>query len=146
MRIDCLNGYFFFREDKIGEVAQFMAHYSLSLVAVDDYYTFEALEAAPDHSIKGASYLGNLATVNYEGKPWEVMGQNGYVFDLISGTVKAIASIVNIVSISQAGFYFVSPGLINPGAVTSDGRKVKSYRAKLSMATWSYRYSEVSYV
>lgn len=146
MRIDCHHGYFFFREDRTGEVAEVMAYYGFDLVAKDNYYTFPLLESAPDYSLKGAPILGNTATVNYEGNPWEVMEQNSLVFDLISGTVKPIATVINPVTISLAGFYFVSKGLINPGSVLSDGRKVKSYRGRLSTGTWSYRYSEVSYV
>lgn len=145
MRIDCLHGYFIFKEDHGGEASYFTNYYGLPLVGKDHYFTFPSLKDAPEYSIKGAPLLGQTATETFQGKPWEVMEKNGLVFDLTTGTVKPVSSIKTQVEISQAGFYFYSNGLINPGSLRTDGKKVKSYRAKIIQRTWSYRYSEVTY-
>lgn len=123
-----------------------MSQYGFTLVGKDDYFTFPLLEDAPDYSIKGAQILGNTATQTFEGKPWEVMESNGLVFDLITGLVKPLTSITTQVKISQAGFYFYTDGLLNPGSLRLDGKRVHSYRARLMKGTWGFRYSEVIYV
>lgn len=146
MTIDCLHGFFIIREDQPGEAAQFMSYFGLNLVGFQDFFTFEGLALAPTYSIKGAPLLGQTATANFSGKPWEVFEANGMVFDLISGSLKPIASITTQVKISQAGFYFYSEGLLNPGSLRTDGERVKSYRAHLLKGTWGFRYSEVDYV
>lgn len=145
MKIDCLNGFFIFREGQAGEISQLMSHYGIDLVGKDDYFTFGPLENVPTYSIKGAPLLSNTATATFSGEPWEVMGQNGLVFDLVTGTIKPKLSITTQVKISQAGFYFYSDGLLNPGSMTPDGKRVQSYRATLHKSTWGFRYSEVIY-
>lgn len=146
MRIECLHGYFKFTEERAGEVSQLMSYYGLTLVALHDYYTFQPLLEAPDYSLKGAPLLGQVASVNFEGSPWEVMEQNGLVLDVVTGQVVPITSVTSTFRMSQAGSYYFIDGLLNPGSIDSKGNRVKSYRGWVSTRTWRYKYSEVEYV
>lgn len=146
MRIKCLHGYFIFEEDFIGEVSKFITRYGIPIVQKDDQYVFEFLENAPDYSIKGAPFLGTVATETFEGKPWEVMEANGFVFNFNTGLISPIASITQKTTIQRAGNYFVADGLILPGSVLSSGSKIKSYFGWFSFDTLSFRYSGVQYV
>lgn len=145
MRIKCIHGYFIFQELRIGQVSDFMARFGLDLVPVGDYYTFADLEETPRHSLKGKELLGNVAIKNYEGEPWEILEQNGLVYDFDKGLVVPISSISVRTKVEQAGNRFVSPGLILPGSIT-DGGRVKDYSAWYSRDTLRFLYSEVAYV
>lgn len=145
MRIKCLHGYFIFTETKVGQVSNFMARYDLDLVPKDDYFTFSALEDAPSYSLIGLPYLGVPAIANYEGRPWEVMRANGFVYSFALGLVVPIESVSQLVGVRAAGNRFVSPGLILPGSVTDDGSRVTDYAAWFSRDTLRFNYSEVEF-
>lgn len=146
MRIRCLHGYFIFTELKVGQVSDFISRYGFDLVAIGDHYTFSALESAPKYSLKNKTLLGNVATSNFEGEPWQVFEKNGLVYDFDKGLVVPINSITKVTTIDQAGNKFVSPGLILPGSTTVGGERVKDYSAWFSRDTLTFLYSEVSYV
>ena len=145
MRIKCLHGYFIFQELKVGQISDFMARFGFDLVPVGSYYTFADLEDAPRYSLKGQQLLGNLATSNYEGEPWEIFEQNGLVYDFDKGLIVPITAIAVTTKVEQAGNRFLSPGLILPGSTTEGGR-VKDYSAWYSRDTLRFLYSEVGYV
>lgn len=146
MKVKCLHGFFIFEETKVGQVSDFMSLTGLKLVPWRDNFTFEKIELAPEYSIQGKAFLGFTALKTYEGEPWEVFEQNGVVYNFNTGLVVPIASVVQTIKVSMAGNRFVSPGLIIPGSLTSEGKKVKSYSGWFSRDTLRWLYSEVSYV
>ena len=146
MKIRCLNGYFMFDEERVGEVSDFISLYGRQLVSKDNYFTFFELADAPDYSLAGAPYLNAVATVTFQGRPWEVMGENELVFNFDIGELVPMASITKIVPIEIAGNYIISPGLIMPGSFTKEGSRVVDYVAWFSKGTAKFKYSEVSYV
>jgi len=145
LKIKCLHGFFIFEETSVGQVSDFIRRFGFSIVPWRGRYTFSALASSPDYSLKGKQLLGNIASVNFEGEPWEVFEKNGLVYDFSKGLIVPIASIVQATQIDQAGNRFVSPGLILPGSTTDDGR-VKDYSAWYSRDTLRFLYSEVAYV
>lgn len=146
MRVRCLHGYFIFDEMRQGQISDFMNLTGLSLVPKDNYYTFEGLEDAPEYSLLGKTYLNLPAVALYEGKPWEVFEANEFVFDFTTGLLVPITSIARIIEIKQAGNMFVSNGLILPGSLTTEGKRVKDYAAWFSRDRLTWHYSEVTYV
>lgn len=145
MRIRCLHGYFIFQELKAGQVSEFINLFGFSLSAKDDYFTFDFLLGAPDYSLILKPYLGVPATATFEGRPWEVMRENGLIYDFDLNIVKPILSVTQFFQIETAANYFISNGLILPGSVTADGSRVKDYSAWFSFSNSTFRYSEVSY-
>lgn len=146
MKARCLHGFFIFEEVKVGEVSDFVSYSGLSIVPRGTYFTFEGLQSAPRYSIQGKPYLGATTTKTFEGEPWEVMQANGLVFDFLTNTVKPLLSVTQLVSIKTAGHRFISNGLILPGSVTEDGKRVKDYAAHYSKESLRWLYSEVTYV
>ena len=146
MRVRCLHGYFIFNEMRQGQISDFMNLTGLSLVSKDNYYTFEGLEDAPEYSLVGKTLLNLPAIALFEGKPWEVFEANEMVFDFTTGLLVPITSIVRIIEIKQAGNMFVTNGLIQPGSLTADGKRVKDYAAWFSRDRLTWHYSEVAYV
>lgn len=146
MKARCIHGFFIFEEIKAGEVSDYVSYSGLSIVPRGPIFTFEALALAPSYSIKGKPYLGAPTTKTFEGEPWEVMEANGLTFDFLTNTLKPLLSVTQLVSIKQAGHRFVSNGLILPGSVTDDGKRVKDYAAHYSKETLRWLYSEVAYV
>lgn len=146
MKLRCMHGFFIFEEVKVGEVSAFASYTGLLLAPKGPYFTFEALANAPDYSIKGKALLGFTATKTFAGNPWEVFEANGVIYDFTSGTLKPIGSITQKTKINLAGNRFTSPGLILPGSVTDDGKRVKDYAAHFSKERLTWLYSEVSYV
>lgn len=146
MKVDCLHGFFIFRETKIGQVSDFMSLTGLNLVKWRDAYTFEGLLDSPGFSISGKPILGTPATATFEGEPWEVFEENGIVYDFGKGIVLPIATVLQNVKINLAGNRFISNGLILPGSLTADGKRVKDYSAWFSRDTLRFLYSAVDYV
>lgn len=146
MRVRCLHGYFIFDEMRQGQISDFMQYSDLILAPKDNYYTFEELVDVPEYSLIGKNLLNLPATALFEGKPWEVFEANEFVFDFTIGLLVPITSIARIIEIKQAGNMFVTNGLIQPGSLTADGKRVKDYAAWFSRDRLTWHYSEVAYV
>lgn len=144
MLIKCVHGFFKFYETESGQISKFNSLYGLEVVrTTDGFYTFSALQAAPDHSIKASTYLGAVATATFGGDPWDVMRANGLVYDWTTGTLKPLTQILVRAAFSDAGSYFVSSGLILPGSLASGGKRITDYTARLIWSSSKFRYTEI---
>lgn len=146
MRVRCLHGYFIFDETRVGQLSDFQSLTGLLLEPVGDHFTFAALVETPDFTLQGKPFLGFTATKNFEGSPWELFEANGVVYDFSKNLIVPIASISQKTRISLAGNRFISPGLILPGSLTEEGKRVKDYAAWYLEQRGTWLYSEVSYV
>jgi hypothetical protein len=145
MRITCLHGYFFFREQQPGEVAKYNSRFGQDLTKKDDYYTFAGLVDAPSYSIALKPYLGIPATSTFAGNPWEVMEKNNLVYDFQTATVRPSISIVTLVDPVRTYDYFTLQGLIQPGSLTRDWDRIVGYTAEFDTARMKFSYSELFY-
>lgn len=145
MRIDCLNGYFKITEAYAGDAARFSRLFSVKLVRVEDFITFEGLKDCPEYSVKGSSFLGATATATYAGKPWEVFKANGFVYNFQTGLIIPAAQVVTRVALYQSLNYYFTQGLLLPGSILFEGQKVSSYLCRFSFGDNSFKYSEVSF-
>lgn len=144
MKINCLHGYFTFHEERIGEVSDFVSLFGLELVFKDDHFTFADLAEAPDFSIKGYSYLNAVATKTFAGpRAWDTMRANEFVYNYDTGLIVPLTSISNLVSLKNAGKYYISSGLIVPGSLTDGGTRVTDYAAWFSTDSMRFRFSLV---
>lgn len=150
MKLRCLHGYFIFEETRPAQVSDFMRYTGLTLVPCGTYFTFEHLKNMPTFSIKGkALQIGKTplpATKTFSGEPWEVLEANGFVYNFQMGILQSIQSISQVVSIDDGGNRYVSSGMILPGSLTAEGKRVKDYAAHFSRSTLRFLYSEVTYV
>lgn len=142
MRVECIHGYFKFVEYRPGQISDFMSRYGLRISRAEDHFTFTDLVGAPDYSIEGGTFLGCLTTETYEGPPWEVMRVNKIVYDFAKGVVVPIASVSNTITMQSAGRYLLTDGMIIPGSVTDDGKRVTDYAAHYE--DLHFKYSEVT--
>jgi hypothetical protein len=145
MKVDCIHGYFIFNEDKAGELSRFLSLYEFDLLKKDDFWTFETLIDAPKYSIEGGTFLGAPCSKTFEGQPWDVMRENGLVYDFINDAVVPISTIIIRPNLFAAANYFFSSGLIMPGSVKDDGKRVTDYAARYLFDTVKFKYSEVIY-
>lgn len=144
MRIRCLHGFFLFDEDRSGELSDFASLIDFDLVPYGPHgYTFDFLKNAPKHAIAGNTYLGANATTTFEGKPWEIMRENGLIYNFNKGLVEPIESVTKLVEITRAQNYYLSQGLILPGSLTVEGQRVTDYSARFSLDSQVFKYSEV---
>lgn len=150
MKIRCLHGYFIFEETRAAQFSDFMRYSGLSIVPRGAHFTLEDLEEAPYYSIKGKPIaIGSTplpAIADFSGEPWEVMEANEMIYNFSTGLLMPIASVTQIVTIEDGGNRFVVPGLILPGSLTAEGKRVKDYAAHFSRDTQRFLYTEVSYV
>lgn len=150
MKLRCLHGFFIFEETRPAQVSDFMRYTGLELEPKGPYFTFKDLVDAPEFSITGKPIeIGSVplpALATFAGEPWEVLEANGYVYNFQLGLLQPIASVTQIISISDGGNRYVSPGIILPGSLTVEGKRVKDYAAHFSRDTKRFLYSEVSYV
>lgn len=145
MKVKCLHGYFIFEETSVGQVSDFVSLFGIPVLPLNGYFTFAGLIDTPDHSIKGTAFLNAVATKNFAGKPWEIFEANGLVYDFNTGLIKPIASIVQTSVLSVAGNKYISPGLILPGTIVTQG-KISGYSGFFSRLTQAWQYSEVTFV
>ncbi len=143
MKLKCLHGYFKFSELRAGEVSDFMSLYGLSIERSRDHFTFSDLVDAPKYSIEGGKFLGCPTTKTFEGEPWEVMRENGIVYDFANGLVVPISTITQPVKIQACGNFYFAPGIILPGSIMEDGSRVTDYAAFFLFDRMGFKYSEV---
>lgn len=146
MKIECINGFFIFRELRVGQVSDFMRYSGLELVKWRDCYTFKGLENVPEYTIKGTPFLNLIASKTYQGEPWELFDQNQATFNFLTGLAVPFLSVIQNVKLSTAGNKYVSNGLILPGSLLPSGKKIKSYAGYFSRDTLNFNYSEVQSV
>lgn len=145
MRVECLHGYFRFSEESAGQISKFISLFGLEIERAGDHFTFSDLVDAPTHSIVGGTFLGVPTISTFEGEPWEVMRENRLIYDFQKGLVVPIDSVLQVVSIAQAGNYFVTSGMILPGSITDDGSRVTDYSAFYVQERGNFKYSEIEY-
>ncbi len=145
MRVECIHGYFKFQEISSGELSRFSSLFGLDLARSGDHFTFADLVEAPNYSLVGGTFLETPTTATFEGNPWDVMRENGLIYNFSSGLVVPILSIVQPVKVSDAGNFFVSTGMLMPGSVTEDGSRVTDYSAAFQFDRLNFKYSEISY-
>jgi hypothetical protein len=148
VKISCLHGYYEFIEEKSGEVARFQNLWKLNLKSLKSYYgihyTFSDLIDVPKISVEGINFMGNEASVTHEGKPWVLFEKNALVYDFTVGRVRPIREIDNRVKIGQAGFYYVSDGLMLAGSRSEFGI-VTDYYCTFLWDSLSFQYSWIGY-
>lgn len=145
MRVTCLNGYFIFTEDLLGEIAFFNSFYSQDLVAKNNYYTFSKLAVAPIYSVAPVPYLGVPTTKTYCGDPWEVMRENGIVYNFTLGLAQPKLSITSTTPLIRTAYGFRTNGLMQPGSFTSDLKRITGYQARVDLDTQGFDYTEIFY-
>ncbi len=141
MIIECLHGYYKFSETKPGQLSEFANLYGLELERNGDHFTFSDLVDAPNYSLTGGLFLGAPCIFTVEGPPWEVMRKNKLVYDFQKGLVVPILAVTTVCDFVQAGFTFVSNGMILGGSITEDGSRVTDYAAFFDQS--KFKYSEV---
>ena len=146
MKIRCVDGYFMFREQRVGEISDFISLFKLDLVSKEDYFTFAVLADAPNYALAGAPYLNATAIKTFAGRPWEVMRENDLVYNFETGKLVPLLSVTRMVQIDVAGNYLFSQGLILPGSMNKAGQHLTDYVGWFSKETMKFKYSEVTYV
>jgi hypothetical protein len=145
MRVDCMHGYFKFTEESAGQISTFMSTFGVDLALAGDHFTFEDLVEAPDYSLPGGFFLGCPTIVAFEGEPWEVMRANGLVYDFSKGLVIPIVGVVQLIQLEASGNFFVTSGMIVPGSLTDEGKRVTDYSAFYLESRMNFKYSEIDY-
>ncbi len=143
MKLNCMHGYFKFFAEGSEDIGDFLNLYPFDLVAEKDYYTFSFLEDAPKYSLQGGTYLGAIATKTFEGEPWEILRENGLVYDFLNDVVVPIATITQLCELQETNRYFIADGLVLPGSLTDDGDRVTDYSA--FYYNNKFEYNEVTF-
>lgn len=81
MIVNCINSFYKFIPENVGEIHIWEDYNETSLVPVDDYFTFPELAEMPDYSFIGGIYKGNTLLVNYSGEKSDFLKKNNLVFD-----------------------------------------------------------------
>jgi hypothetical protein len=146
MRINCGHGFFLFEEDEPGEIGRFSSVYGTDLVSMGAYATFEALAEAEEYSLAGKNYLNLPAIKTFEGDPWEIFEENGFVYSLNLGLVVPLTTIIAPITLQTSDLYYVSTALIQPGSPLASGDRIVSYKAHLDRSMTTLKYTEIEYL
>lgn len=145
MLINCIHGYYMMTEEAVGQASDFSKLYGLDLVKKGDYFTFDFLKDAPDHSLIDREFLGFKATTTHEGKPYEVFEANQVFYDFNQGKMRSLKEITEVVDIRLAGNRLMSKGLVLAGSKDQDGRRITGFSAWFYRDRATWLYSEVTY-
>lgn len=145
LKINCLHGFFIFEESEPGQISRFTTLFGLSFARWREAFTFENLENAPTFAISGQKYLNAAVDLTFAGEPWDIMKANGLVYNFGTGELIKKSEVKTLINLEQSGAYWLSSGLILPGSLLKDGRKIHSYNAHFSFNTLRFRYSGVDY-
>lgn len=146
MRVVCRHGHFAFYPDNAAEIGRFANYFDESLEREEDYFTFEALAGLRKYSILGQPYGLLPATTTFEGNPWDVMRENGFVYSLTLGILVPKLSIISLVDIPLVGYYSLVQGsLLQPGSRNLSGQQMLSYSGEFVDEGMSLRVTEYTY-
>ncbi len=146
VQINCLHGYFIFKETAAGQISRFISLFDgLEIEPVDDHFTFSDIAEAPKYSIVGKAYLDAVATETFEGNQWDVMRENGLIYNFQTGLVVQIETVMQRFEVDRAANFFVSNGLILPGSIRDDGFRVTDYSAFYNFSSQKFNYTEVTF-
>jgi hypothetical protein len=125
---------------------RFAQSFDVTLKREEDYYTFSYLQGAPKYSIMGRPYLNLPALKTFEGNPWDVMRENGFVYNIQLGALVPKISITGIADITQKGFFFIANvPLLQPGIRTVLGQQITSYSGEFYEDKFWLRILEYDY-
>lgn len=135
MRVVCRHGHFAFYPRTSEDIGRFQQYYQTELVAEADYFTFPELVGLPRYSILARPYGNLIALATYEGRSaWEVMRENGFVYDVTTALLLPKLSVTNMVKLPQTTYYSITQRtLVQPGALTVAGTRILSYDAEFSL-------------
>ncbi len=147
MRVLCRHGHFAFYPRRAGDIYQFAQAFDVELEREEDYYTFSGLIGAPKYSLTLKPYLNLLpATTTFEGNPWDVMRENGFVYNVALGLIVPKLTVLGLVELTQKStFYVANVPLLQPGARTMLGRQILSYSGEFSDDKFYLRILEFGY-
>lgn len=146
MRVLCRHGHLAFFPKRPSEAARICQYYGIELVRSDEFYTFPLLAEAKSFSLAGLDYLGIPAIKTYAGYPWEVMRENGFVYDVNKEALVPKASIVSIGGPELSGFCYVwDSAILQPGVRNALGNQILSYDGELNVENFHLKVSEFSY-
>jgi hypothetical protein len=145
VRLTCLHGFFIVKEDAVGEIAKFNSIYSQDLTARHDYYTFALLAESPIYSISPSAWLGAVTSKTFCGEPWEIMRENGLVYNISAREVQQIASITTQAQLNRLRTCWSSRGLVQPGSLTTEWEKITGYQCAFDFSNLNFYYTEFFY-
>ena len=127
MKIICEFGFYKFFPESVTDLMLFKAATGKTLVKVEDFYTYSALAALGDYSIKGQDFGGVTAIVSFEGKPWEVFRQNALNYDVDSDKIEKAYSKSRIVNESMDGYFWSVTGIPRSHAQLADKTRITGF-------------------
>ncbi len=145
MRVLCRHGHIALYPRRASDVNTFAASFGVEIEREEDYYTFSGLIDAPEYSLKGSPYLDLPATITFQGKPWDVMKENNFLYNIALKKLVPKASIVAITEITQKGlFYVCNTSILQPGVRTRSGDQILSYSGEFYEDKFYLRITEFS--
>lgn len=147
MRILCRHGHFaFYPKDEI-DISRFGNIFEEEFIRVNDFYTFAFLEDVPNYSLIGKTFMGLPATVTFEGNSWDVMKENGFVYNVALKLVVPKTTIGTVITLEPSDdFFTIENPLIQPGSRNTQGQQLMSYDAQFIRSSSQLRVTEVQYV
>lgn len=146
MRLVVRHGHYAFYPRDASEIRRYCVLYGAELERVDDFFTFPFLVDLEEYSLPLLPY-GNLPALKiYQGKPWEVMKENGFVYSLALKLFVLKSAIAIPIDPPLTGNYFVAQSpIIQAGSRNLSGSQVLSYSAEYNQDYQQLRVTEMSY-
>lgn len=146
MRVLCRHGHFAFYPREATDVARFANYFNLTLVAEDDYYTFPILKALKPYSLIGFPNPILPAIAMFEGRKWDIMRENMWVYDLVTGLIVPKLLIPFVIDTPLSGYsYAPLVKMLQPGTRNLSGQQILSFSGEWDQNFQRFLLSEFSY-
>lgn len=146
MKIICNKGFYKFFPSFVGEVKLWENKNGIRLFKVGDFWTFESLANFPNYSFKGQILPeGNIAVVNYAGKPEDVLAKNQLTYNVKMGIITPRALVI-VQRLSYAtGAYLTFPSIPQAFALDQDLQQISGFEAFVDVRLNTYKIERFIY-
>lgn len=123
MKIICDHGFYKFYPEKQEDLFLFTNYLGIELRKKDDYYTYPLLAELPNFSIRPNLYGLAPSIKTFEGSPSQIMKENNLVYNLATGTLVTVESILYSGQLKSLGRKWISErAMIQAGMIIGSGR------------------------
>lgn len=143
MKIECLNGFYYFYPESVGELFNW-EELNEELTSIGDAYTFPKLASFPEYVWAGHIVNGLPMIMNYAGKREEIFRRNNLTYNIALGTVTSSLGVWGLLDCGE-GLFISSDELPQAYYLDKNQRRISGFLAFWDMVHNMYKIEQFYY-